>query len=144
MRPGDEAVIHEQIEEAETTVAREVAEFEARYPPEAFVREDLEPISTSKDDQAVERPETTEQQPESTTETPQTSAPETNSHQGQDSAEATSLPAPLANGAESAKADVAASSGEADTADQEQADAHRAAEDDGGEVVEDNEDTVIY
>lgn len=128
-------MIQAQIEEAETTVAREAAEFEARYPPSAFIYEDLEPISPSKDDPAVERPESTGQQPESATDTPQTLVSGTKAHPVQDSTESQSLPATPVNDA-AAKTEV--------TASQEQADAHRAAEDDGGEVVEDNEDTVIY
>ncbi|KAJ5184246.1 hypothetical protein N7492_001862 [Penicillium capsulatum] len=142
-RAGDEAVIHEQIEDAEATVARETAEFEARYPPEAFVREDLEPLSSLIDDQAAatKRHESAGE-PESTLDTLETSAPTTNPHEVQDSAQPTEASAPPANEVEPAKAETVASG--ADTMEHEQADAHRAAEDDGGEVVEDNEDTVIY
>ncbi|KAJ6133909.1 hypothetical protein N7523_000231 [Penicillium sp. IBT 18751x] len=61
LRPGDETVIQEQIADAKATVAREIAEFEARYPPEAFVREDLEPVSMEESKQQ----NTSEKQPES-------------------------------------------------------------------------------
>lgn len=45
---------------------------------------------------------------------------------------------------EVAKTDTASTTNDTNAAVDDQADIHRAAEDDGGEVVEDKEDTVIY
>lgn len=141
LRPGDERVIREQIEDAEATVAREVAEFEARYPPEAFVREDIEPAQPAPKEGQVEENKEPERPQQQVSEPEQPSAPEKeavstepqeaanteNVHPEQDqSSKPTTTDAPT-NGTSPAE--------------QEQADVHH---DDGGEVVEDNEDTVIY
>lgn len=139
LRPGDEKVTREQIEDAEATVAREVAEFETKYPPEVFVCQVPEPVSEEK--QPEEKKESGESQqpkpeaeiptpapaaePESTAEEPQAIAEKEEQVKQQQSSEPAKSEAPT-NGTD---------------AGHEQADAHH---DDGGEVVEDNEDTVIY
>lgn len=139
LRPGDETVIREQIEDAEATVAREVAEFEARYPPEAFVRQDLEPVPKDGQPEEEKKKESGEpQQPKSETE--QTQGPETET--------APQEPEVTGEKEEQVVQEQSSEPGKSeppmngtDTAGHEQADAHH---DDGGEVVEDNEDTVIY
>ncbi|KAJ5295723.1 hypothetical protein N7508_010544 [Penicillium antarcticum] len=141
-RPGDESVIQKQIEEAQATVAREVAEFEARYPPEAFAPqpdnsneeesvakeqgtqgEKMQPIDTASDQPAASEPlDLKDSEPkEPTQEAPKTAKADTNE---KDAGSVTM------NGS----ADVA-------TAVHDSSDTHH---DDGGEVLEDNEDTVIY
>lgn len=144
LRSGDEAVIREQIEEAEATVAREVAEFDARYPPEAFKYEKLEPIST----------ETTG--PPGASEEQQLALPA-----AEPVSEQAPIPEPKADTAEPKETPVekdaqpseerpseptttdAAPTSAVEAADSK--DTHRAAhDDDGDEMLEDNEDNVIY
>ncbi|KAJ5083495.1 hypothetical protein N7456_012922 [Penicillium angulare] len=137
-RPGDEDIIQDQIKEAEESVAREVADFEARFPSEAFIPEDIEPAPAPKDepkDQVQQAQEKAKEIPE----VPQDSVPQEVSTQ-----------------AEKPEGEVKGSNKQAEPAlenkdksepavyegDHEQLDTHR--DDDGGEVVEDNEDTVIY
>ena len=144
LRPGDDAVIKEQIEEAEGIVAREVAEFEARYPPEKFVREDPDSISVSKDEQPGEQQKSTDepqqQQAESNFEQQTNSVPEADTKGPQDSSV---NPTESPNHEPSSDADkVLVTPANGDEANHEHHESHR--DDDGGEVVEDNEDTVIY
>ncbi|KAJ5431368.1 Pinin/SDK/MemA protein [Penicillium cf. griseofulvum] len=147
-RPGDESVIKQQIEEAEATIAREVAEFEARYPPEAFAPEQPTQVETqpTKPTQAETQQAGEEQQ-------------QTDGRQGQPAPEHEADPtdaksketvqgAPDTVGVDIndqtpdlAKTDEATANVEESVV-RDQHDAHR--DDDGGEVVEDNEDTVIY
>lgn len=146
LRPGDEIVIREQIEDAEATVSREVAEFEARYPPEAFVRQDLE--LALKDGQPEEEKmapgEPQQEQEQSKPETEQVPGPgpgpetETAAKAPQATAEKEDR---VKQGQNSEPIESEEATNGTDTAAQEQTDAHH---DDGGEVVEDNEDTVIY
>ncbi|KAJ5690684.1 hypothetical protein N7462_005076 [Penicillium macrosclerotiorum] len=140
LRSGDEAVIREQIEETEARIAREVAEFEAQYPSEAFVPEKLEPIA--KEQQPVgheEESRNAQQQAESTTEPASAPNPEKTSAETISAAE---IHGSKEQGLEQAPSDVA-SRDEQEIAGHDH-DAHRAHDDDGGEVEEDNEDTVIY
>ncbi|KAJ5313391.1 uncharacterized protein N7443_000275 [Penicillium atrosanguineum] len=134
LRSGDEAVIQEQIEDAKATVTREVAEFEARYPPEAFVRQDLEPVSTEEPTQR----NTSEQQPESNSEQPSAPEPQVESNHQETTEDTVGA---QGNTEQDVEAMTEAPTNGADGAAQEQPDGHH---DDGGEVVEDNEDTVIY
>ena len=126
-------MIQEQIEDAKAIVAREVAEFEARYPPEAFAPEDLEPVCTEEPKQQ----NTSEQQPESNPEQPSAPEPQVESNPQ----ETTDTVVAQTNTEHDSEAMTEAPTNGADGAAQEQPDAHH---DDGGEVVEDNEDTVIY
>ncbi|KOS43056.1 hypothetical protein ACN38_g6061 [Penicillium nordicum] len=150
-RPGDEAAIKQQIEEAEATVAREVAEFEARYPPEAFAPEqptevETQPIHAETKQQAgEEQPRVSEKQQQTDD---QPSAPEHGADPTDSKSKETAYGAPETVGVDIndqtpdlAKTDETTANVE-ESAVQDQHDAHR--DDDGGEVVEDNEDTVIY
>jgi hypothetical protein len=144
-------VIKQQIEEAEATIAREVAEFEARYPPEAFAPEQPTQLETqpTKPTQAENQQPGEEQQ-------------QTNGRQGQPAPEHEADPtdaksketqgAPDTVGVDIndqnpdlAKTDEAAANVEESVV-RDHHDAHRDddGDDDGDEVVEDNEDTVIY
>ncbi|KAL4871154.1 hypothetical protein BDV12DRAFT_38340 [Aspergillus spectabilis] len=127
LRSGDEAIIESQIREAEATIAREVEEFDARNSQkeeQSELNEQDQPAENSeqpqlnKDAQNAE-PEPIEQNDSGKNETNHDKIPE----------EAQTETAPITDNA------VSATSNPED---------HRAAEDDGGEVVEDNEDTVIY
>ncbi|KAL5360117.1 pinin/SDK/memA/ protein conserved region-domain-containing protein [Aspergillus floccosus] len=121
LRPADEDTIRDQIEEAEATIARETAEFEARYPPQ--------------DEKTQE--DSTEAVP----------APDNDAKEGTDGAEVSDKVAKSNghDGGEEVKADdVPASEYHNAVAPPDQADGHRGADDDGGEVVEDQEDTVEY
>ncbi|CEL08800.1 hypothetical protein ASPCAL11945 [Aspergillus calidoustus] len=127
LRSEDEAIIRDQVREAEATIAREVEEYEARN-----AQGDTEP----------------ENNPNPPTETPQ---------QAQTSNEDMQKPSTL----QTANADAGANGTNRDKDSKEtkpesppapnnevpvrstHEDDHRA-EDDGGEVMEDNEDTVIY
>lgn len=122
-------MIREQIEDAEATVAREVADFEARYPPEAFVRQELEPAPT---EEQPKQQDTSEHQPDA----PEPPAEPKEAQEAMDTAGAQSN-----NEQSSEPSKTDAPTNGTDTAAHEQSDAHN---DDGGEVVEDNEDTVIY
>ncbi|KAJ5770216.1 uncharacterized protein N7511_002267 [Penicillium nucicola] len=141
-RPGDESVIQKQIEEARATVAREVADFEARYPPEAF--------APQSDNNSKEEPATKQEEPQdekklqlsNTLDQPGAPDPVDSKESGPKE--------PTQDASETVKADTKEKDAESvtmngsasvDTAVHDQSDAHH---DDGGEVVEDNEDTVIY
>lgn len=138
LRSGDETVIREQIEDAEATVAREAAEFETRYPPDAFVRQDLEPAP--KDEQPKEEEQASKEPQQSKPETEQAPVPEPEAVSKE--AEATAeKEEKVEQGQISDPTKSEAATNGTDAAGHEQADAHH---DDGGEVVEDNEDTVIY
>ena len=137
-------MIREQIEEAEATVNRETAEFETRYPPEAFDRQNLEPISISKDEQPAETQESSRQQPESTIDQPRPE-PNTDAPEPKESTATAGIQAQQEKNAEPTPTETPANGTDAAGHEQAEPDVHRAAEDDGGEVVEeDNEDTVIY
>jgi hypothetical protein len=143
-RPGDESVIEKQIEEAKATVAREVAEFEARYPPEAFAPQ---PDNSIKEEPVAKEGETQGEKKMQQTDTPsdQPSAPEPMNSKEPDSKESAQETAEMAkveNNEKEAGSAAMDTSADVDTAGHGQNDAHR--DDDGGEVVEDNEDTVIY
>lgn len=146
-------MIQQQIEEAKATISREVAEFEARYPPEAFTPEQPAPVET---------PQQTGEEPQAS-ETPKPKPEERQQLDGQQ--DPPSAPVPEADPTDSGSKETAQGAPDTvgvDTNDQisdpiqkdgtaanveesavhDQNDAHR--DDDGGEVVEDNEDTVIY
>lgn len=138
-------MIREQIEEAEAKVAREVAEFDARYPPEAFVYEKVEPISAEAAGPQGESEEKQQAKPtaEPVSEQAPGSKPEADTKEpGEAPVEKDAQPSkeqpsePIQS--EEAPANVV------DTADSKD-DAHPPAhDDDGDEMLEDNEDTVIY
>lgn len=141
-------MIEQQIEEAKATIAREVAQFQAKYPPEAFTPQ--QPI------QAETQQAIAEQQPTEISEGKQIvdgsqdppSAPEPETHPTDSDSKATAQGAPdtVGGAAHDQTSDPIQTDGmtanKVEGAVQDQSDAHR--DDDGGEVVEDNEDTVIY
>ncbi|KAF5866431.1 hypothetical protein ETB97_011983 [Aspergillus alliaceus] len=130
LRSGDEAILREQVEEAEAIIAREVAEFEARYPAQG---EEL-PEKKDGDEQVKSRghaptSEAEPQEPQDTThETSDTVVAETNYNRD----------------AKTGPADITVANDNNISISNDHADVHRGVEDDGGEVVEDKEDTVIY
>ncbi|KAI2706468.1 hypothetical protein DTO012A7_5231 [Penicillium roqueforti] len=153
-RPGDDSTVKQQIEEAEATIAREVAEFEARYPPEAFVPEQpmlVETQPTQAETQqpaSEEKPQLSEEQQQTGGHQDQPSVPEHEADPTDSKSKETAQGAPDTVGVDTkgqtsdpAKTDEVTANVE-ESAVQDQHDAHR--DDDGGEVVEDNEDTVIY
>lgn len=134
-------MIREQIEEAEATVAREVAEFDARYPPEAFVYEKIEPIST---EPAGPTGESEGQQQEANLVSEQDTAtkPEAESKEPEASPDKKEAEPSREQPAEPLQND-AVSTSVVEAADPKGA--HRSPhDDDGDEMLEDNEDTVIY
>ncbi|KAJ5841934.1 hypothetical protein N7534_011764 [Penicillium rubens] len=153
-RPGDDTTIKRQIEETEATVSREVAEFEARYPPEAFAPEqptqvETQPTQAETQEQAGEKQqEVSEEQQQTDGPRDQPSAPEHEADPTDPKSKEKAQGAPDTVGVDIndqnpdlAKTDEATANVE-ESAPQDQHDAHR--DDDGGEVLEDNEDTVIY
>jgi hypothetical protein len=137
-------VIQKQIEEAEVTVAREVAEFEARYPPEAFVPQ---PDKSIQEEPAAKPEETQGEKKMQQTDSPsdQPSAPEPVDSKESDSKEPAEEAPETVQTDTNEKSTVSTTTdgpADVDNAVHDQSDAHR--DDDGGEVVEDNEDTVIY
>ena len=131
-------MIREQVEDAEATVSREVAEFETRYPPEAFVREDLEPAPKEGQVEELKEPERPQQQ---VSEPEQPSAPEEEAvpNEPQEAVNTDNVHPEQEQGSKPTTTDAPTHG--PSPAEREQADVHH---DDGGEVVEDNEDTVIY
>jgi sRNA-binding protein len=127
LRPEDEDLIRRQIEEAEATISRERAEFEARHPPQEESESKEEMETQAGNQQEAPQPDADVQEPKDTTEESSDKAnAETNQGQNIEAA----VPETVN--------DVPASVNHTGSDD------HRAADDDGGEVVEDNEDTVIY
>lgn len=148
LRSDDEAIIREQVEEAEATVAREVAEFDARYPPEAFVYEKLEPILAEVAGPPVESE--VQQQAKSTTEpvSEQTPAPKpeapADAQEPKETSDKKAAEPSDENPSESSPTSTVPMSMGMDGA-AGYREVHRTAhDDDGDEMLEDNEDTVIY
>lgn len=144
LRSGDEAVIRKQIEKAEATVAREVAEFDARYPPGAFVFEKIEPISTEpagptgeSEGQQQAKPAAELVAEQDTITKAEADTKETEETPGKKNAE------PSKEQPSESSQNDAVSTSVVEAADPK--DAHRSQhDDDGDEMLEDNEDTVIY
>lgn len=134
-RPGDESVIKDQIEKAEALVAQELADFEAKYPPEAFAPK----LPTPEPQPEQEKP--AEQQQSDTQ--PDQPSDQVNSADAGAKEQVQSAP-----DTERPETNEAASTPQLDETpakmDENLHDQHGAHNDDGGEVVEDNEDTVIY
>lgn len=133
-RRGDDDIIKEQIKEAESNIASEIAEFERRYPPEAFDREELEPLSTSQPEEQEpfqNAPAPGPAKAESSPDTDIKTSQKDNSGKVEEQYKQDSFPI---------KTEKSVSA--EDITSHEDHDIHR--DDDGGEVVEDNEDTVIY
>ncbi|KAJ5712623.1 hypothetical protein N7493_009091 [Penicillium malachiteum] len=133
-RPGDEAIIEDQIKEAEEIVSREVAAFEAQYPPEAFTQEDIIPsiVPASKDESEEQA------QKVSAPAKPEAPVPEPGSKETEKPAEKSEEQHEQVQSTESDKVH------ERSTVGGENTEHHDHRDDDGGEVLEDNEDTVIY
>ncbi|KAL4988360.1 pinin/SDK/memA/ protein conserved region-domain-containing protein [Aspergillus falconensis] len=126
LRPEEDDTIQDQIRQAEATIAREVEEFDARNAQE-------DQPETEKHDQTEETQEKPEQ--------PELSQNAQND-QAQEQKESVAAEPNHEKEPDEAKPD--GPSAEATSAGSHQQEDHRGAEDDGGEVVEDNEDTVIY
>lgn len=142
LRSGDEAVIREQIEEAEATVARQVAEFDARYPPEAFVYEKIEPISTEPAGPTGESEGQQQQEAKPVPEQDTATKAEAETKELEVTSDKKDAEPSREQPAESLQND-AVSTSVVEVADAK--DAHRSPhDDDGDEMLEDNEDTVIY
>ncbi|KAJ5366351.1 hypothetical protein N7541_000292 [Penicillium brevicompactum] len=134
-RPGDESVIKEQIEKAEALVAQEVAEFEAKYPPEAFAPKLPTPESQPKPEKPTEQ-----QQPDTQAEESSVQANSADSGpQGQVLSAPDIVSQETNEGASKVQQDEMPAKVDESVLEQ-----HELHNDDGGEVVEDNEDTVIY
>ncbi|GLB12009.1 hypothetical protein AtubIFM57258_009286 [Aspergillus tubingensis] len=135
LRAEDEDIIQDQIKEAEATVAREVAEFEARYSS----HEEKNPEQQEEKMQKAEHEET--QEPASVSE----SDAMENKSVAQASSVTMGAETTADGGPEEAKAETspANDSNVSTSMDHDRSDIHRH-DDDGGEVEEDQEDTVIY
>ncbi|KAI9037826.1 epoxide hydrolase [Aspergillus affinis] len=140
LRPDDHAIIRDQIEDAEATISREVAEFEARYPPQQEER-------SQEQTEQQEQPEPTQEAnaepaaaPEKETEA------ETDTKESKETAHEASHPtdaeAHHEKITENAPTDVMPPNDNNVSAGNDHSDVHRGHEDDGGEVVEDQEDTI--
>ncbi|KAJ0419835.1 pinin/SDK/memA/ protein conserved region-domain-containing protein [Aspergillus carlsbadensis] len=127
LRSEDEAVIRDQIREAEATIAREVEEYEARNAQGDTKPENKPNAPTKTPEQAQTSNEDIQEPSTLQAANADAGANETNHDKVFNETNPESLPAP------NNKAPVRPT----------QEDDHRA-EDDGGEVMEDNEDTVIY
>ncbi|KAJ5120710.1 uncharacterized protein N7515_010098 [Penicillium bovifimosum] len=145
-RPGDESIIQQQIEEAKATIAREVAEFEARYPPEAFAPEQptlAEPQQQPNEEKTQEPKADTQsdgQQVPPPAPEPEVTPTDTGSKETAEGAPDTV--GVDANDQKPIPPTTDETTNVEEVATQDQTDPHR--DDDGGEVLEDNEDTVIY
>ncbi|OQE27581.1 hypothetical protein PENSTE_c004G04089 [Penicillium steckii] len=144
LRTRDEEIIADQIREAEAKVSQEVAEFEARYPPEAFVYQappELENRQSAeqRESQQMEQPPLDGENQEATeSKEEDTSAIQEDATVQEASGTTTEIKdTQPPSGPSNADAQTTQTA-------QEVVEASRAADDDGGEVVEDNEDTVIY
>jgi hypothetical protein len=111
------------VDEAETTISRETADFEARCPPEEDIDKSSRQEGAGEKEQDQRPAPDTKESQDAASEAPDAAEAETSRDKGSEVPE---------NGAPSDNA-----------AAPDQADAHRG-EDDGGVVVEDKEDTVIY
>jgi hypothetical protein len=135
-------VIRDQIEDAEATVAREVAEFDARFPLET-TRSDTSRRNSKEEVLKVEGPS-------HSSENEQQNGPSHEKSVSDSKAQSYEAPNPSSEapetvggeGAQDQSSGSAKPDGSATVHDH--IDVHRGADDDGGEVVEDNEDTVIY
>jgi hypothetical protein len=131
--------IADQIKEAEATVSREVADFEARYPPEAFV---YQPEPELKNEQPAEQqkqqPSNAEQQEKAESIARDPTPVEREDITKETPENTVDAQITLSN------SDPSKSNAPNEETAAQFAEANRAADDDGGEVVEDNEDTVIY
>ncbi|KAL4780161.1 pinin/SDK/memA/ protein conserved region-domain-containing protein [Aspergillus varians] len=129
VRAKEEELIRDQIQEAEATIAREVGEFDA-----CNAQEEVQP-EIEKQAQPEEAPE----QPESDKDAQGVQGNQSGAQQDTVATENNHDKGP-----EEAKPESPSIPSNAVPASSSQEDVHRGAEDDGGEVVEDNEDTVIY
>ncbi|CAG8182664.1 unnamed protein product [Penicillium olsonii] len=134
-RPGDDSIIREQIENAEAVVAREVAEFEAKYPPEALAPKMPTPESKSEQEEPIgkQQPDIQSDQPSAPQENPTDSESKVQAQSALDTARVESDHGPDPQNDQNPAAK-----------DRNIHEHHESHNDDGGEVVEDNEDTVIY
>ncbi|KAJ5983111.1 hypothetical protein N7481_005210 [Penicillium waksmanii] len=124
LRARDETTLADQIKEAEATVSREVADFEARYPPEAFVYQP--------------EPELQNEQPAEQQEQQQQKQQPSNAEQQENAESIAKDPTPVEH------EDITKETPENMVDAQITHSNSDPTDDDGGEVVEDNEDTVIY
>jgi hypothetical protein len=127
LRSEDEAIIRDQIREAEATIAREIEEYEASNSQGDTEQENKPNPPTETSEQAQTSNE--DMQEPSTLQTADADAGANGTNHDKDSKETK----PESPSAPNNEVPVRST----------QEDDHRA-EDDGGEVMEDNEDTVIY
>ena len=149
LRPRDEDIIQDQIDDAEDLIAREVADFEARYPPPSKGGEE-----GGEEGQPAEKPEESKEKPAEEPAPLPEPEPKEKPNQPNEPEETTHKQASdmdVGTGGEQKPAEVTTGTDEAPTNGHDQNDAGHAPpppvvpHDDGGEVVEEeNEDTVIY
>ena len=149
LRPDDHAIIQDQIEDAEATISREVAEFEARYPPQEHSEQKDQEQKEQKEQKGQQEHKEQQEQQEQTQKANPESAPENRTEAETDAKEKETTQASHTvdtesqheKGTKEAPIDVPQ---DHNASVHEHSDVHRGHEDDGGEVVEDQEDTVIY
>ncbi|KAL4903265.1 hypothetical protein BDW74DRAFT_53809 [Aspergillus multicolor] len=127
LRPEEEDIIRDQVREAEVTVSREVDEFDVR--------------NAQEDQPEAEKQAQPEEKPE---EQPEQSEPSLDAQGDKPEEQKDSVTAETNHEKEPEETKPDSAPAEAVPATSHQEEDHRGAEDDGGEVVEDNEDTVIY
>ncbi|PWY87036.1 hypothetical protein BO94DRAFT_65569 [Aspergillus sclerotioniger CBS 115572] len=129
LRAEEEDIIQDQIKDAEATVAREVAEFETEYAPHEEMN-----LEVGKQDTQEEIQE-------------QAAVSESDALENKSVAQASSVTmgaeTTVDGGSEEAKPETTPAHESNVSMDHDRSDIHRH-DDDGGEVVEDQEDTVIY
>ncbi|PYH91435.1 hypothetical protein BO71DRAFT_432859 [Aspergillus ellipticus CBS 707.79] len=141
LREAEEDIVQDQIREVEATVAREVEEFEARRraAKEESKPEEEKPEMMQETQEEEQEPELEqEQEPE------QAPVPESDAQGNKSVTQASSVTLGAETTvSEEAKPEAAPAQDSPVSFDHDRADIHRH-DDDGGEVVEDQEDTVIY
>ncbi|KAJ5488629.1 hypothetical protein N7539_003519 [Penicillium diatomitis] len=149
LRPGDDAIIQEQIRDAEFTIAEEVALFEAQYPPHVFTYEQIESIPTETAPLETEGREEQTQEPH---EQPPAglSSQTASTHQADvdaksdDRSTTVEAQSPIKEKPAPTESDMASHPEPAAGAADAEGGPRSHHDDDGDEMLEDNEDTVIY
>ncbi|KAH8429428.1 pinin family protein [Aspergillus melleus] len=139
LRPDDHTIIRDQIEDAEATISREVAEFEARYPPQQE-----EPQEQTEQQEQSEPTQVANAEPAAAPEKGTEAEADTKEKETTNEASHPADDAQHEKSTENAPTDVTPTNDNNVPVNSEHSDVHRGHEDDGGEVVEDQEDTVIY
>ncbi|RJE21764.1 pinin SDK memA [Aspergillus sclerotialis] len=129
LRREDEDTIRDQVDEAESIISREVAEFEARYPPQDDTKENKQENRQEEPDQS--EPPALDTHPKEAKDT------------ANEASDTVGAETNLDQSSKVARTDITPTN-DHNAAPPDQTDVHRGADDDGGEVEEDKEDTVIY